>query len=426
MSLPRGGCRARCHDAADNACRTLFFPVLVFATMLAAVIAGTAVADDDADDGDWRDEFQTFAKRGLLNVEDFADTSWRRFSRRMGFDEPRQIHAYSGYGNERHVWVRGRVLANKPIGGPGDDDSWWDNLRATYERWETDEVAGVDVQLAYGDARQTVTTDDEGYYHARFDADARYPHDSAVFARYVDDDTSLAALHRIALPGRDARYMVISDVDDTVIHTGITDVLLAAKLTFLNNAKTRKPLAGVAGLYRELAGGEDSANPIFYLSNSGWNMYDLLRDFIDLNDIPWGPLLLRDLGLHDKGEGTTDHKANTLRELLLRYPHLPAILIGDSGQHDAALYADIAREFPDRIIAIYIRDIDPDEDSAYDSKVDAIIDDNTTTGVPMLRGRDSDSFAAHLREIGILEADEQQAVAGSVTRDKGRETILEE
>ena len=389
--------------------------------------APTADIDDEKEQSSmgWKDSFGRLAKASLLNIEDFADTSWRRFANRMEFSQPRQIMAYAGYGNGTHVWVQGRVLANKPIRGPKDDDSWWDNLRSTYERWETDEIAGAEVELIYGDQRRTVTTGPEGYYNARFDADTRYPKTDIVIARYTDDDASVTATHRITLAAPDAEYMIISDMDDTVIHTGITDLLLAARLTFLNNAKTRKPLAGVAGLYRELVGGGSSRNPVFYVSNSGWNMYDLLRDFIDLNDIPRGPLLLRDLGFHSDEDDTSGHKAATFRELLQRYPTLPAILIGDSGQHDAELYASVAKEFPDRILAIYIRDVDPDETSAHDAKVDAIIDDNSSTGVPMLRGRDSEMFAEHMREIGVLGGDDKEAVADSVERDKARETLAE-
>lgn len=36
---------------------------------------------------------------GLADAESYADSSWQRFSKRMGFSEPRQIVAYSGYSN---------------------------------------------------------------------------------------------------------------------------------------------------------------------------------------------------------------------------------------------------------------------------------------------------------------------------------------
>jgi phosphatidate phosphatase APP1 len=367
----------------------------------------------------WRSEIRQLAKAILLKVEAFADATWRRSAHRTQFAQPRQIMAYIGHGNDSHVWVRGRVLANKPIRGPEEDDNWWDNLRATYQRWETDEVAGASVELLYGSQRRVVVTDEEGYYQALFKRDGESAHTEIVIARSQREGAAIVAQHKIMLPDPSAKYMVISDMDDTVIHTGITNVLLAARLTFLNNAKTRKPLAGVASLYRELARGTNgrAQNPIYYVSNSGWNMYDLLRDFIELNDIPRGPIFLRDLGLNPVERDSTDHKANTIRDLLAHYPKLPAVLIGDSGQHDAELYASVAKEFPDRIIAIYIRDVDPHHDSAHDAKVDAIIKDRSGGGIPMLRGRDSQAFAAHMQSVGLLPKSSQSKTAANAERD---------
>ncbi|MBT8097176.1 MAG: DUF2183 domain-containing protein, partial [Woeseia sp.] len=223
-----------------------------------------------------------------------------------------------------------------------------------------------------------------------------------------------------------ARFMIISDMDDTVIHTGITRKLLAARLTFFGNARTRKPLDGVADLYRELVDGSDGTarNPVFYVSNSGWNMYDVLDEFLELNKIPPGPLLLRDLGNVGK-RSTKNHKAQTFRRLLERFPTLPAVLIGDSGQHDAALYAELAREFPDRVLGIYIRDVDPFEDSDYDAAVDAIINDGTASGVPMVRGENSDAFAQHMRSIGLLSPSEERQIAKGVEREQAEDTFWE-
>ena len=376
----------------------------------------------------WKKSFADRIRRSAVNVEEQADVAWRKFSSRMGFHDPEHIAAYRGYGNDQTIWVSGRLLANKPFGGPQDDDNWWDNLKATYQRWESDEVPGVPVHLTYDDQQQTVVTDDEGYYQAEFKRSSKYPRTDTVLAQYRGKDKILSANHWIMLPSPGARFLVISDMDDTVIHTGITDLKVAAQLTFLNNAKTRKPLTGVGGLYKALARGTeaDPVNPIVYLSNSAWNMYDLLRDFLDLNDLPRGPLLLRDIGLDQFLGGTkSTHKADSLRALLNRYPDLPAILIGDSGQHDAELYAGVAEEHADRIAAIYIRDIDPDEDSEYDGKVDDIIKRTSQLGVPFLRVATSNDVAQHLAKLGYLPDSMLDEVQRDVAVDQQRDTLEE-
>ncbi len=214
--------------------------------------------------------------------------------------------------------------------------------------------------------------------------------------------------------------MLISDIDDTVIHTGIIDLVQAARVTFLSNSKTRKPLPGVAELYSQVARASAAANeqqdsnPVFYLSNSPWNLYGLLDEFLDHNDFPTGPLLLRDVGVR---ASPVDHKPHTLHELMTRFSALKAILIGDSGERDALYYADLAKDYPDRILAIYIRDVDPGVDSARDRRVDSLSQTSDKLGIPFLRVQDSLDIANSLHALGILN----DAAVRSIDRETSKE-----
>lgn len=94
------------------------------------------------------------------------------------------------------------------------------------------------------------------------------------------------------MPPAKAKFGVISDLDDTVIQTNVLSVLQAAHNTFLHNAYTRLAFPGVAAFYQALQQGQDgSMNPIFYVSNMPWNLYDLMNDFFDMRHIPRGPIL---------------------------------------------------------------------------------------------------------------------------------------
>ena len=109
------------------------------------------------------------------------------------------------------------------------------------------------------------------------------------------------------------------------------------------------------------------------MSSSPWNLYDLLVDFLDLNGIPAGPLMLRDFGLRYEptaGSGHLGHKLKEMRQILQAYPQLQFILIGDSGQEDPEIYREVVKEFPGRILAIYIRDVQlPDRKDCGDVSV---------------------------------------------------------
>jgi phosphatidate phosphatase APP1 len=222
-----------------------------------------------------------------------------------------------------------------------------------------------------------------------------------------------------------ARFGVISDIDDTVLESNVSHWQTAVQVTFLRNARTRKPLEGVGKLYQAFQQGRDGAgpNPIFYVSGSPWNVYDLLVDFMDLNDIPPGPIMLRDINLdrasllHHAGPHS---KLAKIHRIIERFPALNWILVGDSGQIDAELYSQTVDKFPGRILAVYKRDIDPSADSARDKFVDSNIERIAGSKVPMLRVANSNAIADHARQLGLIEPEQIQEVAKDVQRDQAR------
>lgn len=372
--------------------------------------------------------------RGLhglaVGADDALDAALRRVDQRFGWARPRHIAAYRGYADAHGVELSGRVLANRPLGGPGERDGWWDNLLNTYRRFESDEVAGASLVARYGDVDARLASDVEGYYAVTLAPQPPVLHSLWRDASISLADGTLATPQPVLQVLPQARIGIVSDIDDTILESSITHWQTAAKLTFLHNARTRKPLLGVAKLYAALQSGADQAgcHPLFYVSSSPWNLYDLLDDFLELNGIPPGPIFLRDFGL-DPGKFVSSpghgHKLERVRALVARMPQLRWVLMGDSGQADAELYAEAAREFGDRIAAIYIRDVDPVLDSVLDKGVDAWIERVAGTRVPMLRVSDSLAIATHAAEHGLIHPSALPAIAAEVQRDLQRPTLGE-
>jgi phosphatidate phosphatase APP1 len=363
----------------------------------------------------------------VIDLDDHVDAAWRRLDTRLGRGQPRHIAAYRGYADRNGVELFGRVLAEEPQGGPKEDDGWWDNLLNTYRRFESDEVPDAALTVRFRDARLDTRSDHEGYYAAGL-ATTTAPSDALWDNATVSlADGTLATAQPVLQVHPGAGIGVISDIDDTILHSGITDWKTAAQLTFLHNARTRKPLKGVARLYQALQAGADRRNrvPIFYVSSSPWNLYDLLEDFMELNAIPCGPIFLRDLGtdtgkfIKTPGHG---HKLERAKGLIERFPDLRWVLLGDSGQADAELYAEAAQAFGPRIAAIYIRDVDPGDESALDVSVDAHITRIAGTHVPMLRVKDSFAIAEHAAALGLIEPAAVAGIADEVRRDARRPT----
>lgn len=338
-----------------------------------------------------------------------------RLAHRLDLGKPYQIVYYRGFGSPSAVWLKGRVLRQKPLSTPSDNDTFWNNLAATYQRFNSNEVPGSRVQIDAFGGTQTVTTDREGYFELTLSCTGELPPGRAWFPiRYSlpdicqpDTNEPVAIDGQLMIAPPYSQFGVISDIDDTVLVTGATSILQMARLTFLGNAYTRLPFAGVAAFYRALQTGAVTTlfNPIYYVSSSPWNLYDLLVDFFRIQGIPKGPILLRDIGLNLASIGSQahqNHKLTLIRNILAVSPQLPFVLIGDSGQQDPEIYAQIVRENPGRIKAIYIRDV---SETKRNAAVQALIEATAADHVPMLLVTDTVAAAEHAAALGLIDPD---------------------
>lgn len=288
--------------------------------------------------------------------------------KRLNANDPLQIVTYRSYGTLHKLYVKGRVLKDKNIRKAEGRDTLWNNLLDMYKRFESDEVPHATIQIEFQGKGHTVISDKEGYFTITFSAEKPLVWDDMWHEMNVEllaaPYSFVAGIKNTAsvlVPPPDAEYGIISDIDDTVVETSATNLLAMARNTFFHNAHSRLPFAGVSEFYKSLQLGRNGKrnNPFFYVSSSPWNLYDLLIDFLDINDIPEGPLLLRDFGLDKNKEASSHmgHKYKEIKNILLTYPHLNFVLIGDSGQEDPKIYREIVSNFPGRILAIYIRDV---------------------------------------------------------------------
>jgi phosphatidate phosphatase APP1 len=352
-------------------------------------------------------------KKLAAGIEANFDELAFHLRKRLNADHPIQIVTYRSYGTVNRLYVKGRVLKDKAIRKATDKDTIWNNLLAMYKRFESDEVPGARLHVYFQGQKHGVTTDNEGYFKLDLFSG------ELVEAPFYGS-TELRVTAEVLVPPADAEYGIISDIDDTVVKTTATNLLAMSRNTFLHNAHTRLPFAGVSEFYRSLQLGRNGKrnNPFFYVSSSPWNLYDLLVDFLDLNEIPEGPILLRDFGL-DANTDTSDHmghKFSEITNILQAYPHLNFVLIGDSGQDDPGIYREVVTRFPGRVLAIYIRDVQlaDREKIAIEisktftpDKIEMVIVDNTVEA------------AEHAARIGLIFREEIPKIEVDKQQDKG-------
>ena len=318
-----------------------------------------------------------------------------------------EVRPLSGFGTAGWVRAGGRVVvgAASPPERALPVASTWQAIRANLTQFITFEVPYAHVRVEIGDRSQVVSADREGYVDVEMTDVALQPGRHAVTFTPVQPagSPSRGIVH---VPDPTADVAVVSDIDDTIIDSGIAHGLIATITTaLLRDAAKRVPLAGADVLYQALArdpqGGPDRA--FFYLSTSPWNLAGFLRRFLEQHGFPAGPLLLTDWGPGTGGlfrVATRTHKLAALRRLADRYDRVRFVLLGDSGQEDVEIYTAFALECPGRVMAVYVRRAGTPT-AAKRQRIERCAQTLREAGVPFVLAGDSATMLRSARAHGL-------------------------
>ncbi len=149
---------------------------------------------------------------------------------------------------------------------------------------------------------------------------------------------------------------VISDIDDTIKISGVTEHKQLLENTFL------KPFASVPGMAQKYSQWAKHDIAIHFVSSSPWQLYSPLLSFTEKAGFPTSTFNLkavrfRDSTLVNLFKKGTDTKPLQIEPILQAYPNRKFVLIGDSGEQDPEVYIGIKQRYPDQILKIYIRNI---------------------------------------------------------------------
>ena len=309
-----------------------------------------------------------------------------------------RIEAYLGHGSGDGVVLRGRVLDDPAPAAALEGEKIIAVVRRQLRRFATDELPNVPLGITVAGASVDVVTDEEGYFVARVQ-----PRADELTTPWTNGTVELAGEYRglidahvttleIRVPGPGAKYGIISDIDDTILVTDVQRVTQVIRQTFTRSALMRSSFPGTPELYRALEAG---VNPLFYVSSGPWNLHSFVVAFLRHAEFPIGPVLLRDLLGNAAGP---EQKGGRIREILDLHAPLRFVLIGDSGEADPQIYADIVRAYPGRILAVYIREVRLDPN---DGRVEKVLRE-WPEDVPFVLAPDSDAFRQHATALGLL------------------------
>jgi len=351
---------------------------------------------------------------------------------------PIRVLPFFGYRSSKRLCISARALRagqnDFSIGGR------WRALCTMLAQFASHEIAGLYVSLRLnspnGASREfSAASDKEGFVHFDVELDdwqlpagARW--ERATFTWSYDGVDSCAEAHLLA-PDAAANLGVISDIDDTIIETGITGNVRALmrnwKRVLMQMPEERIAVPGVVGFYNALGGnsaldegsadlesspGEPTDRPFFYVSSSPWNLYSYLVAYKKSRKLPLGPIAMRDWGLNSETFGSSSHgthKHNAIGHILDLYPEIQFVLIGDDTQGDLIAFGQIVKDYPGRIATVFVRTIDGAL-SEVELTAKSMIEN---ANVPLWRGPDFAAAKAFLFETGLASHhDATQVVEG--------------
>lgn len=368
---------------------------------------------------------QPAARRIAETAGKFALKAIKSVGRVIGQGRQLMIMPYSGFGTPHKLHVRGRVLEAENFREQSATDSRWRNLAELYKRLESDEVPGAEVIARFQGAEYRGVSDAAGYFVIDIELPAPISASGWLevdleLAKPVVRGGAVTAKAEVLVPPPSARFGVISDIDDTVLWSNVTNKMQMLRMLMRSNAHTRKPFKGVGAFYRALHRGAagNEGNPVFYVSSSPWHLYGPLTEFFRLQGIPHGPLLLKELGIRQVfGSGRHHtHKLDKIESIIRCYPGMKFVLIGDSGEQDPELYSEAVRRHPAAIRVIYIRNVNPDP-SRIDA-IDKLIEEVSATGAQLILTLDSVAAATHAAGEGLVDISAVAAVRADQREDE--------
>jgi phosphatidate phosphatase APP1 len=352
---------------------------------------------------------------------------------------PIGLQPYFGYRSRDRLVLVARALRLSDRGF--DQRGRLRTIRTMLSHFASREESGVSVTLEIeaGERviRREATSDREGFVHFDIALDPPLdlpPHPAweGVSLHWFNREGPQSIEGHVLAPGTDGRLAVISDIDDTVIETGVTGGLRSVvrnwRRLVAELPDERIAVPGADAFYGDLGGGQvlppgevrpnkripATHRPFFYVSSSPWNLFSYLVAFLRAKGLPLGPLLLRDWGFNRATLGSAghgEHKSSAIAAIMEMFPSLRFALIGDDTQGDLPAYAQAVERCPERIAAIFIRTTAPDRLSPAGRAARAAIEE---AGVPLWLG---DTFAIgqdFLNAVGFTPGGETEQIVLAV------------
>ncbi len=287
-------------------------------------------------------------KRGVLLTMLFAHTL---FAENI-------IEIHTCYGTPSKLIVEGRLYEERQHRQKSKSDSWFDNIKHSLAYLFSDEKKESKIELLINGKIYIRESDDEGYFSFETSTLTQTFSSNQPVEIRLKDTNITKRCQALIIDTNIPQIGIISDFDDTVVISHVTNKLKLAYTLLLKNYKQRKVVAGMKERFHTLL--DNTKNPIlFFVTGSPKQLQEPIEQFLDLHHFPRRIVITKKIhgNYADALFDQLEYKYEKIKDLILLYPNITWIFFGDSGEKDAAVYAKIAEEYPSKVKDIYIRDV---------------------------------------------------------------------
>ena len=327
------------------------------------------------------------------------------------------LQVYDGYGHTHSLHLFGNVYKGRPARERKYTKNIFYNIYRLIVLFFVRPVANAQVRLHwFGDVMEAETGKD-GFFRFEWSSKEHLPagwHEAVVT---LVDDAGVEIQKetgKIFVP-HITQYAFVSDIDDTVMVSHSATKFKRLRELLTNHPHNRRVFDGTRHFYELLANTStdpDVPNPFFYVSSSEWNLYFDIQSFFRFHRLPQGVFLLSQMKqwfqLFASGQTKHSGKLSRIYRIMEAFPNQQYVLIGDNSQADPGIYAAIADRFPERVYAIYIRNIKPSNYKETNKLLDGILARET---IRTCIFNHSAEAIEHAKRVGLIDEKESVKVS---------------
>lgn len=260
------------------------------------------------------------------------------------------IELYNAYSNGTRVVITGRVIDKK------DKKTKESKL---YSAFFNDEKKEVKVYLDIDNEKFVVQSDNEAYFS--FDVEPRVKlKRSETITLKTNDKNSLKKIKPF-FPSLKKHLGVISDFDDTLIISDVTNKIKLFYHTFFKNYTERTLVGEMEKKIKKILQSNKLKDDVafFIISGSPHQFNNNINNFLDYHNFQERAILTKKIHGDESASlyASIGYKYDKIVKLMEMYPEVKWVLLGDSGEKDKEIYLKIRKDYPQKIEEIYIRNV---------------------------------------------------------------------